>query len=513
MISRDGSCNSLWQDSVQEYMPHNSPQNITYDVAIAGGGITGITTALLLQESGKKCIVFESQTLCFGTTSGTTAHLNTLLDTPYNTLISNFGEENAKLVARAVRDAIELIKNNIARYSIACAFEETPAFLFSQTPKQTEELQEIYDASVKAGLDIGYSDEIPVPIPFEQALRIENQAKFHPLDYVYALAAAFENAGGVIVQHCRVEDVKDVSPLQIETSLGNYQAADIIYATHIPMGINLLHLRCAPYRSYAMAVTLEKERAYPEALAYDSYDPYHYYRTQVVDGQKYLIAGGEDHKTAHDENTEACFRQLETHIRKYFPVKEIAYKWSSQYYEPSDGLPYIGQLPGHSEHIYVATGFSGNGMVYSGVAAGILKSMVMGEQHPCSALFRPNRIKPIAGFVNFIKENADVAKQLVSKILPADKLDSFAELAPGEGKVLKYEGHTLALYKDEHGELHAVSPTCTHMGCNVAWNGAERSWDCPCHGARFSCDGKVLNGPASRNLEVVRIESLVAENS
>jgi glycine/D-amino acid oxidase-like deaminating enzyme/nitrite reductase/ring-hydroxylating ferredoxin subunit len=513
MITRDGTCVSLWQDSVQQYTPVNKPDNsFTYDVAIAGGGITGISTALLLQEAGEKCILFEANTLCFGTTSGTTAHLNTLLDTPYTTIAKNFGEENAKLVAEAAGDSISLVKKNIKKYAIDCDLEEVPAYLFSQNQKQTEDLEEIFEASSKAGLDIAYSKSIPVPMPFNKAFRVEKQAKFHPLKYVYGLAKAFEEAGGVIVQQSRVLNLEGDEPIRVETSTGNYTAGAVVYATHIPMGINLLHLRCAPYRSYAMAVRLKSEEEYPDALAYDSFDPYHYYRTHIVKGKKYLIAGGEDHKTAHEENTEKCFRELEAHVRKYFTVKDIAYRWSSQYYEPADGLPYIGHLPGHPGNIYVATGFGGNGMTYSGVSAILLRDMLQGVSNKYTDLFDPNRVKPVAGFVNFIKHNAGVAKELFSKLLPAEKLHDLAELAPGEGKVIKYENETIALYKDTEGNLHAINPSCTHMKCSVAWNLAEQSWDCPCHGARYSADGKVLNGPADIDLAYIPVASLVEEH-
>jgi glycine/D-amino acid oxidase-like deaminating enzyme/nitrite reductase/ring-hydroxylating ferredoxin subunit len=513
MIARDGACTSLWQDNTPLYTTRNKPSQIIYDAAIAGGGITGITTALLLQEAGLKCILFEANGICFGTSSGTTAHLNTLLDTPYTTISKNFGEEQAKLVAEAAREAIELVKKNTRKYGIDCDLEETPAYLFAQTQDQVKDLEKILEASNKAGLDIDYSKEIPVPMPFNKSLRVEKQGKFHPLKYVYGLANAFEEAGGVIVQHCRVLNAEGDDPLKIETSRGNHLAKAIIYATHIPMGVNLLHLRCTPYRSYAMAVRLKNEAGYPEALAYDSFDPYHYYRTQIIEGKKYFIAGGEDHKTAHEENTGKCFMRLEAHIRKYFAVKEIAYQWSSQYYEPADGLPYIGHLPGHGANMYVATGFGGNGMTYSQVSALLLKDLITGVENRYTSLFNPNRIKPVAGFVNFIKQNAGVAGQFISKVFPAERLHDFVELAPGEGRVIKYDSETIAIHKDEQGNLHAVNPTCTHMKCTVSWNLAERSWDCPCHGARFSSDGKVLNGPADANLHKIEIGSLAEETN
>jgi Rieske Fe-S protein len=339
-------------------------------------------------------------------------------------------------------------------------------------------------------------------------MRVTAQGKLNAVKYTYALASAFENAGGTIIQNCRVEGVEENEPLEVSTSKGVFLSRDMIYATHIPAGINLLHLRCSPWRSYAVAVKLS-DGNYPSHLYYDMKDPYNYYRTQVIDGEKYLIAGGFDHKTGHEENTEQFFRELEAHVRKNFNVEEVSYKWSSQYFEPADGLPYIGHLPGHPEHVYVATGYGGNGITYSQVAAIILKSMLVGEETPYNTMFNPNRIKPVAGFKSFISHNADVVKQFVGKWFESDKLESLAELAPNDAKVVTYNNQKVAIYKDENGSLHAISPACTHMKCSVAWNMAEGTWDCPCHGARYGIDGTVLNGPAVKDLENIEVRNLV----
>lgn len=236
------------------------------------------------------------------------------------------------------------------------------------------------------------------------------------------------------------------------------------------------------------------------------YDPYHYYRTQDVDGEKYLIAGGEDHKTAHEENTETCFRNLEAYVRKYFDVEKVVYRWSSQYFEPTDGLPYIGHLPGNPDTVYVATGFGGNGMTYSQVAAFELTSLITTGKSRFGDLFSPSRVK-LSGLGNFIKEQADVVSQFIGKWFSSDDLDTFSEIAVGEAKIVDYEGKKIALYKDEKGQLHAVNPACTHIKCSVAWNTAEKSWDCPCHGSRFSYDGEVLTAPAVKNLEVLDLKN------
>jgi glycine/D-amino acid oxidase-like deaminating enzyme/nitrite reductase/ring-hydroxylating ferredoxin subunit len=511
-MKRDGARTSLWQDQMPDYISKTqSTGNKVFDVMIVGGGVTGITTALELQKAGKSCIVSEAQTLCFGTSGGTTAHLNTFFDTTYDQVKSNFGEDNAQLLAKAASQALELYRSNIEDYNIDCGYEQKDGYVYSQDEKQTKELEKMFESSKEAGVDVSYTDRIPVPIEFEKAIVYRDQANVHASRYVFALAKAFEDLGGIIVQNCRVEDVKGDTTLEIETSQGTMKANALIWATHIPPGINLLHFRCAPYRSYAMAVTLNDD-AYPDGLAYDMYDPYHYYRTQEVDGKKYMIVGGEDHKTAHEQNTEMCFTRLEAHVRTYFNVKEIAFKWSSQYFEPADGLAYIGHLPGNPDNVLVATGFGGNGMTYSHIAAITFKQLITTGLSDYAKLFNPDRLKPVAGFANFIKENLDVVKEFIGKRLSKEKLSELVELAPGEGRVVKYEGKSLAIYKDDNGELHAVNPVCTHAKCTVGWNTAEKSWDCPCHGARYTADGEVLTGPAAHGLEKVELKDLVEES-
>ncbi|NCI46222.1 FAD-dependent oxidoreductase [Sediminibacterium soli] len=507
MIERDGTRISIWQDGIPPYTTMNLPEQTHYDVAIIGGGITGIATAWKLQQAGKRCLLLEAETLCFGTTSGTTAHLNTLLDTPYTTISSHFSEATAQLVAKATRQAIDDVRHAVTKLHIDCGFTDSDAFLFSELPEQTPGFEAVVQAARNAGLAIAPETGNPLPIPFDRIVRIGGQARFHPVRYCYTLAKAFEAIGGVIVQHCRVTAVKEETPVSVETSrLNGFTADAVVIATHIPTGVNLLHLRCTPYRSYAMALVLKDPAQYPAALVYDSHDPYRYYRTQEAGGQVFLIAGGEDHKTGHEAHTDGCFDRLEAYVRRYFDVREVAYKWSSQYYESADGLPYIGHLPGHGSNLLVATGFGGNGMVYSHVSAHCLSELLFGREHPYP-FFDPNRIKPIAGFRNFLHQNIDVAKQLLSRLIPPEKLTVLSELAHGEARVLRVTDETIALYKDEHGAVHAVDPVCTHLHCEVSWNEVERSWDCPCHGARFSVEGKVLNAPADRNLQQVRLDN------
>lgn len=511
-MKRDGATISLWQDTVQDHSFAASGVNgKTYDVLIAGGGITGITTALLLQKAGKNCLVAEAHNLCFGTTGGTTSHINTFFDNSYDVIQSDFGTRAAQLIASATNEARELFRRHVEEYNIDCGFAEKNGYLYAVDEQQAAKLDKIYNASKEAGVAIEYTREIPVPVPFTKAVVYPRQAQVHPTRYVLALAKAFESLGGTILEHCPVDRFhRDGDILNVDTGQGAVKAKALIWATHIPPGINLLHFRNGPYRSYAIAVTLNNN-AYPDALAYDMFDPYHYYRTQTIDGTNYLIVGGEDHKTAHLENTEACFNNLIAHTRTYFDVATVTHRWSSQYFEPSDGLAYIGHLPGNPENVYVATGFGGNGITYSHIAAITLSDLLTRGESDYADLFKPGRIKPVAGFEAFVKENADVVAQFVGKRIGAGKINELAAIAPGEGRLVKYEGDTIAIYKDETGKIYALNPVCTHAKCVVGWNEAEKSWDCPCHGARYDLNGEVLTGPARKGLEKIEIAELTKE--
>lgn len=509
-MKRDGARTSLWQSNMPDYNDQEKPfENKCYDVVIVGGGITGITTALLLQKAGKSVLVAEAKSICFGTTGGTTAHLNSFLETPFNKIAKDFNSEKSEKVAKACREALDLIKSNISQYNIECSHTELPAYLYAADEKQIKELDEFYEGFEKVGHECSISNTIPVKIPFEKAIEIPAQGQFHPAQYVFALAEQFELAGGTIVQNCRVTSVEEGEIHDITTSKGNIKSKNLIYATHVPPGVNILHFRCAPYRSYAIACKLKDEKDYPQAMAYDMADPYHYFRTQEVDGEKFLIAGGEDHKTAHEENTEGCFSKLEAYVRNFYDVESVPYKWSSQYFDSTDGLPYIGHLPGHKSNMFVATGFGGVGMTCSHISAITLSDIIVKGDSEYKDVFNPARVKPVAGFSNFVKEAADVVQKFIGDRLSKEKINDLAELARGEAKVVKFEGHTLALYKDEEGQIHAVNSACTHIKCIVGWNEAEKSWDCPCHGSRFSFDGEMLTGPARKDLEQISLPELI----
>lgn len=497
---RDGVRKSIWQEEIKKFPMENNLQQL-FDVAIVGGGITGVSTALKLQESGKKCIILEASNIGFGTTGGTTAHLNDFFDTTFSQAISDFGLDQAKLFAGVGKEAIAIIEDHIRRHHIDCDFVRKTAYLFALDEKQEKQLEDIVEGASKVGHPMPYTEQVPFPVPFRRAVMIPDQGQFHPIKYIKALCEAFLLAGGLIQEDCFCESHEEQDDVVIlETSKGSIKARNVVYATHIPPGINILHLTNAPYRSYAIAFSL-KNNQYPPALGYDLSEPYHYYRFQEINGETLLIAGGEDHKTGHEQDTGECFSRLENYVREYFDVETAYYSWSSQYYESVDGFPYIGKLPGSNGRIYTATGFRGNGMIFGTISSQILHDLIVTGSSKYEQLFSPSRIKPLAGFTDFVKENAAVAFDLVKDKIFMEKINSLAEVGEGEAKVIKYEGESYALYKEPGGRLHLVRSTCPHASCEVRWNSAEISWDCPCHGSRFNVNGKVLTGPTVKGLQ------------
>ncbi|WP_449437083.1 FAD-dependent oxidoreductase [Pedobacter steynii] len=373
---------------------------------------------------------------------------------------------------------------------------------FAENEKESKQLQQILEVSKRAGVSVEATKENLVPVPFYSVIRFEGQGQFHPLKYITGLLAEFLKLGGILLENTRiVESSFEEGIYSTKSDSGFLRAKKLVYATHIPPGVNLMSLRNAPYRSYVLGLKL-KDGNYPEGLAYDMQEPYHYFRTHIIDGQPYLIVGGEDHKTGHDAPQEA-FQRLKDYASQYYAVESVAYQWSAQYYIPVDGLPYIGQLPGAAEGTYVATGFNGNGMMFGTLSAKIISDLVLGNENEYVSLFSPSRMKPVAGFTEFVKENADVAWHFIADRFSSAHLQTLTDLKSGEGKLVDFEGKKLAIFKDDTGKVTALNPVCTHAGCTVQFNTAEQSWDCPCHGGRFDVSGSVLTGPPTRDLETV----------
>jgi glycine/D-amino acid oxidase-like deaminating enzyme/nitrite reductase/ring-hydroxylating ferredoxin subunit len=502
-MNRDGNKKSFWQSNTMTEKTQIIKEKHTehFDTIIVGAGITGITLAKELQNRGQKCLILEKGNVGFGTTGGTTAHINNFFDSSYDEVISNFGEDGAKTLAAAAKETVQYIKNNIIKYHISCEYSECSFYLFSAEDKQNDQLTKIFDAHQIVGIDTVKAHSIPFTLPFENAIEIKGQAQFHPLRYVNKLVKEFEKDGGTVLTETQVSDFenKDGKVKVICNNDGQFSADNLVWATHIPPGNNRFSVLLAPYRSYALTARLENPVTSMAQTA-DLYDPYHYIRYHKSNDDYFLIAGGFDHMTGDEENTEEHFNALIKYVDDNFRYKDIVAKWSSQYYVPADGLAYIGQMPGE-ENIYIATGFNGNGITFGSMASLIIPDLMEGNISPLSNLLSPGRIKPVASVRNVISEVVNASSHFIKDKFSSEKIKDLDMIAAGEGKIIKHDGDTIAAYRDLNSELHLLSPICPHTGCNVVWNPSEITWDCPCHGSRFSIDGSLLNGPAMSDLK------------
>ncbi len=495
---------SLWTATVPEtrYDPL-PPDGVEVDVAIVGGGLSGIATAYLLKKAGRTVAVIESRRVGSGETGKTTAHLTALQDVGFRQIASRFGKESARRMAEQGMEAIDWIEHISRAEGIDCDFGRIPAYLYTERPGDVRWVRKELAIQAELGLRAERVDEVPLPFKVMAAFRVDHQGRYHPLRFLQGLAERVSGSGSHIFENTHMYSVDEGSPCRVRTSRGTVRAREVAMATDaVTVNRFLLQTKLAPYRTYAIGFRVSQPL---DGLFYDTDEPYHYIRTHPTDRGPLLIVGGGDHRVGAQENTLAPYEALERYTRERFPdAGPIEFRWSGQVEEPTDGLPYIGRNA-MSSRIYVATGFSGTGMVNSIIASQLLSDLINGKSHPLEKVLAPTRIKPGASFVNFVTENVDYPKHLITDRFPS-KVQSLDEVRPGEGQLVSLDGRKLAVYRDEEGGLHALSPVCPHMGCHVHWNVEARSWDCPCHGSRFGCTGEVLHGPSTRGLKAIELE-------
>lgn len=489
----------IWFDTATIGKHHQQTGEIVVDVCIIGGGITGLTAADLLKRAGKTVALIDLGRVGYGESGHTTAHLTEVLDLDYRDLISNFGLEGAQLAAQASRRSIERIEENAKRLGIDCGFERVSGYQYTRDHDEIDELEEEAEAALKAGVPNELVFEAPLPYGIARAIKFEHQAQFQPISYLAGLAGTIEGDGSYIFEETRMVDVHDGEPCRITTDRGTIIADDVIVAANVPVTNRFfLQTKIAAYRTYAIAVQVA-DRFDMKNLYWDIADPYHYIRSVDFNGSPRLIIGGEDHKTGQEVHTGLHFQNLEDWAHAHFDVERITHHWSGQVIEPVDGLPFIGRNS-MSSHVFVATGYSGNGMTFGTVAGMLMSDLILGVQNPWTDLFDAGRVKPLASLKNYISENIDFPSHLIGDRFTSAQEADTAVLRENEGAIVRVGAKKVAAYRDTQGELHMLSPVCPHLGCYVHWNEAEKSWDCPCHGSRFSPVGKLLNGPAVTDL-------------
>jgi glycine/D-amino acid oxidase-like deaminating enzyme/nitrite reductase/ring-hydroxylating ferredoxin subunit len=499
----------LWVATAQGRPFPRLESEIEVDVAIVGGGITGLTAAELLSSAGRRVAVLAARAIARGESGSTTAHLTAYPDAGLAKLIARFGSEETAQVWRAGAAAIRHIEETAARYGVECGFRRLPGHRYSEGERGLRELEEELEASRRIGAPARWLDEPPFPRA-RAALRFEDQGQFHPRRYLLALADAVARRGSEVFEETRTLEVEDdESAPVVTTAHGRVRARDVIVAANVPINNRVwLQTKIAHYRTYALAVCTagDGDDTPGEGLWWDDQDPYHYVRRHREGDVSYLIAGGEDHRTGQDADTSARFEKLLAWTEERFPVASVEHLWSGQIVEPVDGLPYIGRNS-FSDHVWEATGFSGNGMTFGTLAGVLLAERILGrEPGPWDDLFDATRITPLASGWSYVEENVAFPVRFIGDRLKSEPTE-LADLARGDGSLFVIAGRKVAVHRDLAGELHALSPVCTHLRCLVEFNRAEKSWDCPCHGSRYDITGEVLNGPATRGLDKIRLVS------
>jgi glycine/D-amino acid oxidase-like deaminating enzyme/nitrite reductase/ring-hydroxylating ferredoxin subunit len=480
-------------------------ESIRTDICIIGAGIAGLTTAYLLGREGRSVVVLDDGARGGGMTGRTTAHLTNAFDDRYLEMEKLHGEEGARLIAESHTTAIEKISQIIAAEKIECDFGWLDGFLFCVPEHSVDLLDDELAASHRAGLT-GVEKVGRSPIDsFDTgpALRFPRQAQFHPLKYLDGLVKSIIRDDGRVFAQTHATKIEGGAQARIETSHGPVVTSDVVVvATNTPVNDRVaIHTKQAPYVTYVIGVRVPKDSV-TRALYWDTGDPYHYVRLQRENGYDVLIVGGEDHKTGQENDGRERFARLEHWTRERFPTAlDVEYRWSGQVMEPVDGLAFIGRNPLDDDNVYIATGDSGQGMTHGTIAGILLSDLIQGRKNPWEDLYSPSRIR-LKSLPEYASENINVAGQYADYVTAGD-IKSESELRPGEGAIIRDGVSKIAVRRDENGNVHRRSAVCPHLGCIVAWNSTEQTWDCPCHGSRFSAEGRVYQGPANSDLSSV----------
>ncbi|HEX3015856.1 MAG TPA: FAD-dependent oxidoreductase [Desulfobacteria bacterium] len=494
---------SYWITSTPDTSYPALDKDLTADVAIVGGGLVGISTAFLLKQAGVKVVILEADRIGKGTTGHTTAKITSQHSLIYAHIEQYFGHEIAQQYADANQAAIQTVARIVHEQAIDCDFSHRPAYVYTQAEDYIEKIAKEAEIAKQLGIKADYLEETPLPFPIKAALRFAEQAQFHPRKYLLALAKLIPGNGSDIFETTRCVDIeKDDKLPKVITENGHKVSAErIIIATHFPFydGLGLYFTRIYQERSHVLAIRMRD--SFPEGMFISAESPTRSLRSQKYDDGELILVGGEHYKTGQGENIINHYNNLRDFALTTFDVEDILYRWSTQDCQTVDKLPYVGHLTANTVNLYVATGFGKWGMTNSTVSAMLLRDLIVKGESPWQDAYNPSRVTITASAPEFVKQNANVAVNYISgklAILPVEP-----EIKVGEGRKIATDGKIAGAYRDEAGKLYLVDTTCTHLGCEVSWNDAEKTWDCPCHGSRFSYKGDVLEGPTHKPLNKI----------
>ena len=495
---------SVWIDDTPIRTFPKLQRNIGADVLVVGAGVTGITGAYLLKKAGLTVALIERERVASIDTGHTTAHLTYVTDVQLQELVRNFGKDHAQAAWDAGAHAINEIERIVGEEGIECEFARVPAYLHApvgaSSKKEASSLKKEADCAAKLGFDAAYLNSAPYfNLP---AVHFANQAKFHPRKYLRSLVAKISASGSHIFEKSAASEF-DAKKRRVKVNRNWISFDRLVMATNNPLvglastvGATLLQTKLSLYTSYVLGARVA-QGTIPEALFWDTRDPYDYLRIDKRSGFDYVVFGGEDHKTGQKKATAKAYVRLLARLKEILPNAKIDHRWSGQVICTPDGLPYIGE---NAERQFIATGYCGNGITFGTVAATMAHDWITGRKSPWTDLFAVDRKKIKGAAWNYLRENKDYPYYMIKDRLARPEADSVRELKPGEGMIVGRRGKKVAAFRDSNGNVHRLSPVCTHLGCLVRWNPSESTWDCPCHGSRFKPTGEVIAGPAEEPL-------------
>jgi len=508
---------SYWMASTAQPEYPVLKEDINVDIAVVGGGIAGIFTSYLLNKPGIEIAILEADQILQGTTGYTTAKITSQHGLIYHKIKNQMGIEFAKQYSDANESAIRLIEETIKENNISCDYISQSAYDYTLEDKFCDKIREEVDVAISLGIKATYLERIPLPFQIKAAVRFENQAQFHPRKFLLPIAEKITKNGVQIYEKTRIVSIEENEngSYSLVTSQGNKVTAEkVIIASHYPFynKPTFYFTRIYPERSYVVGIKAKEN--YPGGMYITAEEPTRSLRSHMTEQGQLIFIGGEHHKTGQGEDTTKHYEKLIDFANQTFTVEQMPYRWSTQDCMTLDDLPYVGQFTSKTPNMYIATGYGKWGMTNSIASAMIIRDLIFKGESPWQDVYNPSRHTIAASTKNFVVENLNVAGKIMQgKFSP---IPDDVDVKLDEGKIIELNGQRTGVYKDLKGNLHIVDTTCQHMGCELFWNAAEKTWDCPCHGSRFNYDGEIVEGPAVQPLNTEKkinpIGKLLKEN-